>query len=78
MHGFFPGGGMHGFFFIFFHFFSFFLHFFCIFHFSIFFSIFSFFFGIPPPPDGHCAGGTHPTGMHSCLKLFLHTCHKSC
>ena len=18
-----------------------------------------------PPPDGHCAGGTHPTGMHS-------------
>ena len=18
------------------------------------------------PPDGHCAGGTHPTGMHSC------------
>ena len=24
-----------------------------------------------PPRDtaGHCAGGTHPTGMHSCLKL---------
>ena len=20
----------------------------------------------PSPPDGHCAGGTHPTGMHSC------------
>ena len=22
----------------------------------------------PPPRDtaGHCAGGTHPTGMHSC------------
>ena len=19
-----------------------------------------------PPPHGHCAGGTHPTGMHSC------------
>ena len=23
-----------------------------------------------PPPDGHCAGGTHPTGMHSCFNLF--------
>ena len=21
----------------------------------------------PPPVDGLCAGGTHPTGMHSCL-----------
>ena len=20
----------------------------------------------PPPPYGQCAGGTHPTGMHSC------------
>ena len=24
-----------------------------------------------PPPDGHCAGGTHPTGMHSCFKWKL-------
>ena len=24
----------------------------------------------PPPPDGQCAGGTHPTGMHSCLLRF--------
>ena len=23
-----------------------------------------------PPRDGQCAGGTHPTGMHSCFLLF--------
>ena len=22
----------------------------------------------PPPPDGQCAAGTHPTGMHSCFE----------
>ena len=31
--------------------------------------------GTPPwqvhPPDGRCAGGTHPTGMHSCFVLFF-------
>ena len=32
--------------------------------------------GMHPPRDtaGHCAGGTHPTGMHSCL--ILHLCNK--
>ena len=27
--------------------------------------------GVHPPRDtaGHCAGGTHATGMHSCLVL---------
>ena len=24
---------------------------------------------VPPLVDGLCAGGTHPTGMHSCLKV---------
>ena len=24
----------------------------------------------PPPPDGQCAAGTHPTGMHSCSICF--------
>ena len=24
---------------------------------------------LTPPPNGHCAGGTHPTGMHSCSYL---------
>ena len=30
-----------------------------------------------PPVDGLCAGGTHPTGMHSCFQYFLSTtvCH---
>ena len=23
-----------------------------------------------PPSDGQCAGGTHPTGMHSCLVML--------
>ena len=23
-----------------------------------------------PPPDGQCAGGTHPTGMHTCLYCY--------
>ena len=29
--------------------------------------------GMHPPRDmaGHCAGGTHPTGMHSCLIKIL-------
>ena len=22
-----------------------------------------------PPPGGRCAGGTHPTGMHSCFRI---------
>ena len=28
-----------------------------------------------PPRDtaGHCMGGTHPTGIHSCLMEFLST-----
>ena len=25
----------------------------------------------PPPPDGQCAAGTHPTGMHSCIYLKI-------
>ena len=25
----------------------------------------------PPPRDGQCAAGTHPTGMHSCFTFFL-------
>ena len=24
----------------------------------------------PPPRDGQCAAGTHPTGMHSCILCF--------
>ena len=24
----------------------------------------------PSPPDGHCVGGTHPTGMHSCFNYY--------
>ena len=24
----------------------------------------------PPPRDGQCAAGTHPTGMHSCSLKF--------
>ena len=24
-----------------------------------------------PPPHGHCAGGTHPTGMHPCSYEIL-------
>ena len=34
-------------------------------------SSFPFAFTINPPPLGQCAGGTHPTGMHSCLKVRL-------
>ena len=26
-----------------------------------------------PPPNGHCVGGTHPTGMHSCWLIFFNT-----
>ena len=26
----------------------------------------------PPPPTATAAGGTHPTGMHSCYLLFFH------
>ena len=29
--------------------------------------------GRHPPPDGQWAGGTHPTGMHSCVLLKLFT-----
>ena len=25
----------------------------------------------PRDTAGHCAGGTHPTGMHSCFVFFL-------
>ena len=32
-------------------------------------AVFSFYYSCTsPPPDGHCAGGTHPTGMHSCFQ----------
>ena len=24
----------------------------------------------PSPSEGQCAGGTHPTGMHSCYQMF--------
>ena len=36
-----------------------------VFELSISFPVFK----IPPrpPPPSHCAGSTHPTGMHSCL-----------
>ena len=33
------------------------------------------FFSCFTPPDGHCAGGMHPTGMHSC---FTPVCHSFC
>ena len=23
------------------------------------------------PPDGHCTGSTHPTGMHSCINRMI-------
>ena len=36
-----------------------------VFELSISFPVFK----IPPPP-GHCAGGTHPTGMHSCCTII--------
>ena len=26
-------------------------------------------FTLTPPPDDQCAGGTHPTGMHSCSQM---------
>ena len=43
-----------------------------IFFFFFFFNFFSpqkIFLGCTPPPprDGQCAAGTHPTGMHSCF-----------
>ena len=28
---------------------------------------------VHPSADGQCAGGTHPTGMHSCLFLKSHS-----
>ena len=46
-------------------FFLFFLHFFCIF----FGHFFAFFFNTPW--FGQRAGGTHPTGMHSCLHIYF-------
>ena len=33
-------------------------------------SIFFLFLQPPLLPDGHCAGGTHPTGMHSCYQFM--------
>ena len=33
------------------------------------------FFTTPPPRDGHCAGSTHPTGMHSCYRV-CHSVHR--
>ena len=29
-------------------------------------------------PPGQCAGGTHPTGMHSCYHIFVHCDKKYC
>ena len=29
----------------------------------------------PPPRDGQCAAGTHPTGIHSCIYVCLQTLH---
>ena len=43
--------------------------------------------GMHPPRDGQCAGGTHPTGMHSCYwpkrsfgqgDIFIGVCHEFC
>ena len=50
---------------------NFFFNFFFLFFFPISFSP-KFLLGCtnPPPRDGQCAGGTHPTGMHSCFKIF--------
>ena len=31
-----------------------------------------------PPPPGQCAGGTHPTGMHSCHFMVLARTISSC
>ena len=55
----FSGGVVSKFFFLFF-FFNFFPH--------------KFLMGCTPPPDSQCAGGAHPTGMHSCFHIFVSPC----
>ena len=61
------------------HFFAFFWLFFALFlhlfwHFFALFCIFKFFFCLFTlfPHHGQWAGGTHPTGMHSCFSNFYH------